>query len=142
MRRTTSGGFPFGSSSGQSSIRIPGTYGHASPQPIVTSRLVPAASSVVSFCGFAAGQVDADLAHHRDDLGVNVIAGSRACRDCARRGGIREGIEERGRHLRSAGVVHAGKQVGLHLLTVEYNRLVFPARLTTARLSEGVTSSL
>ena len=54
MRRTTPAGFAFGSSSGQSSIRIPGTYGHASPQPIVTSTLVPAASSVVSFCGFAA----------------------------------------------------------------------------------------
>src|SRR4029078_10188786 len=47
IRRTTSTVLPFGSSSGQSSRRRPGTTGHFSPQPIVTSSSEPAASSRV-----------------------------------------------------------------------------------------------
>lgn len=38
ISRTSTGGSPFGSRSGQSSRRRPGTYGHFSPHPIVMSR--------------------------------------------------------------------------------------------------------
>src|SRR4051812_48659163 len=53
MRRTSSMGLPLGSVSGQSSRFAPGTTGHSSPHPIVTSVCAPLASSAVKFCGRA-----------------------------------------------------------------------------------------
>src|SRR5262249_4427940 len=54
ISRTRATGLPFGSSSGQSSRRNPGTTGQASPQPIVTSTSAPRARSSVSRCGCTA----------------------------------------------------------------------------------------
>src|ERR1017187_10192843 len=54
ISRTRSTGLPLGSSSGQSSRSWPGTTGHASPQPMVTSNDAVEASSRVSFCGATA----------------------------------------------------------------------------------------
>src|SRR5450631_4560308 len=53
IRRTVSMSLPLGSCSGQSSRSSPGTTGHASPQPIVTSRFAPAARSRVRSTGLA-----------------------------------------------------------------------------------------
>jgi hypothetical protein len=43
-------GFPFGSSSGQSSRSTPGTTGHASPHSVTSMAALDEVSSV-SFCG-------------------------------------------------------------------------------------------
>lgn len=52
IARTVSSGWPLGSLRGQSSRSAPGTTGHASPHPIVTSIAAPAASSSVKIWGF------------------------------------------------------------------------------------------
>ena len=65
-------GVPFGSSSGQSSRRRPGTTRHFSPQPIVTSRLELAARLVSATQGRPdLRQIDADLLHRLEDLAVD-----------------------------------------------------------------------
>ena len=51
MRRTVSSSWPFGSSTGQSTYRTPGTYGHSSPQPSVTARSLLAIMSRVNAFG-------------------------------------------------------------------------------------------
>jgi hypothetical protein len=98
MRRTSSIGRSFGSSSGQSSRRRPGTYGHSSPQPIVI-RSEPRASSSVSVLGPLRAQIDANFAHHMDDLAVHPFAGLSAGRNHLCAGRIGKRPEERRRHL-------------------------------------------
>src|SRR5205807_806053 len=53
------------------------------------------------------GQVDADLAHRGEDLGVDALARLRSGGDRPGLRGIGEGVEERRRHLRATGVVDA-----------------------------------
>lgn len=59
-------------------------------------------------------QVDSNLAHDVNNFRVDVLSGLGTCRDCARGLGRSRGIEERRRHLRTTGVVNAGKDNGLH----------------------------
>jgi hypothetical protein len=62
------------------------------------------------------GEVDADLAHDVDHAGMDPLGGLGACRDSARQGRVGQLIEEGSGHLRAAGVVDAGEDVGSHQL--------------------------
>src|SRR5215471_4978849 len=61
-----------------------------------------------------AGQVDPDFAHRREDLGVDAHSGVGTGGDGARLRAVRERVEPCSGHLRSAGVVDAGENDGLH----------------------------
>src|SRR2546423_11544587 len=63
----------------------------------------------------AAGEIDAHLSHHLDHLGMDSLAGRRACAQ-----GVMStaagALEQRRTHLRAPGVVEAGEQRGSPLL--------------------------
>src|SRR5690606_33357570 len=60
------------------------------------------------------GQVEPYFAHHLHDLRVNADRWTGPRRDGAGGGGVRQRMEERGRHLAAAGVVNTRKDDGLH----------------------------
>ena len=80
MARTTSGGLPLGSSSGQSSRRRPGTTGQASPQPMVTSRLRLAGQLVGQLAGHGC-----PTGRRRPPASPPAPRGGRGCRARCRR---------------------------------------------------------
>ena len=67
----------------------------------------------MSSCGRAVGEVDAELAHDLDDLGVDVLGRGGAG---GQRGVLAGGraLEQRLAHLRAPGVVQADEQDGRH----------------------------
>ena len=109
IARTSSMGRPLGSGKGQSSRKRPGTCGQASPHPIVTSIVAPAARSSVSNAGCACDRSMPSSLHRLDDDRMHVRAGRRARRYRLGTCRIRGGVEEGGGHLRPAGIVDAGE---------------------------------
>ena len=110
MPRTWSSGRPFGSSSGQSSVRAPGTKGHWSAQPMVISHCACCARSSVSRIGFASVRSAPRSLHHDHHFGVDARTGIRPGRYRAGLARIGDLVEQRRRHLRAPGVVHAGEE--------------------------------
>jgi hypothetical protein len=114
IARTRSIGWPFGSSSGQSSRLRPGTYGHSSPHPTVIRRCAPGGELSCELLGTCATKVDSVFAHDLHDLWMDPAVGPRAGGDCSGLGGVHKLVEVRGGHLRTAGVVNASEDDGLH----------------------------
>ena len=107
--RTSSTDRPEGSRSSQSRYRFPGKIGQASPQPIVITTSAACTTSVVKRLRELLGQIEPDLVHHGDHGRIDLV-GWRAARRPDVHTPLRVVIEERGRHLRSAGVVDADEQ--------------------------------
>ena len=102
--RTSSTGRPIGSGRFQSTYRFPGSTGQASsPQPIVTTTSAHSTSSCSIPRGLPVGEIDAELAHHLDDLRVHFVLRARARR--ARLAA--QPLVQRLRHLRPARIADA-----------------------------------
>ena len=115
ISRTRSRGLPLGSSSGQSSRRVPGTTGHSVAAPHRHEPLRVGRQLGRELLRLGRREVEVFFAHDLDDLGMNALAGLRTGRDGARLRWIRPPIEERRSHLRATRVVHAGEDDGRHL---------------------------
>ena len=97
-----------------SASTVVGTYGQASPQPIVTAQSACSCISRQQLCRPAAGEVDADLAPSpRRPSARPALAGSVPA-DSARMSARRVVVEERLGHLGAPGVVGADEQDVLH----------------------------
>ena len=59
-------------------------------------------------------QIDPDFPHHVDDLGMHPFGRLRTGRDGVGERRVRDRGEERGRHLRAAGIVDTGEHHALH----------------------------
>jgi hypothetical protein len=90
-------------------------YGQVSPQPIVTTRSAPLGQLAGQWLRAAAGEVDAELVHHRDDLGVDAtVRIGDAAGGCGGVAAVRRALEQRLAHLRAAGVIEAAEEDVAH----------------------------
>ena len=104
--RTSSRQSPAGSGRFQSTYSLPGRTGHASPQPIVTTRSAHSTSVALERLRHAAGDVDPDLLERLDDRLVELGGRPRAGRPRL----AAPPLVERLRDLRAARVLDADEE--------------------------------